>query len=417
MRVAHFIQRYPPALGGSEAYFARLGEALASRGDLVTVFTSTAVDLDAFWSQRARCLAPGNSFENGVEVCRYPLWRWPGRRYVLKALSLIPHRFWQCLTLPCNPICWRMWSEAGRTDRAVDIVHATAFPYAWPIACGLRFARRLQVPFLLTPFLHLGDPDDPDDRTRRAYMQPALLYLLKAADRVFVQTVLEQEALREQGIPTEKLVLLGMGVRPAECCGGNRELIRKQWGANTDEIVIGHLANKSEEKGTVDLLKAAERLWAHGRRFQLVLAGAEMPNFLRFWRKFALADRVRRLGVLDEREKCHFFAGLDIFSLPSRSDSFGLVLLEAWANGIPNVAYRAGGVAEVIRHEQDGLLVRCGDVDGLAETLSRLMNDADLRRRLGHAGQLRVDRDFRWQDKLELVRKVYQEVQKHYGVS
>ena len=43
------------------------------------------------------------------------------------------------------------------------MVHATAFPYAWPIACGLRLARQLRVPFCVTPFLHLGDPNDPGD--------------------------------------------------------------------------------------------------------------------------------------------------------------------------------------------------------------------------------------------------------------
>src|SRR5207302_727614 len=138
-----------------------------------------------------------------------------------------------------------------------------------------------------------------------------------------------------------------------------------------------------------DLLRAAEHLWQSGRPFHLVLAGPEMPNFRRFCDGFAPASRVRRLGVIDEVQKRDFFAGLDVFALPSRSDSFGLVLLEAWANGIPNVAYRAGGVAEVVRHEQDGLLVMCGAVPAFADALARLIQDADLRKRLGQAGRLR----------------------------
>ena len=55
MRVAHFIHRYPPALGGSEAYFARLSRYLADAGDDVTVFTTTAIDLEGFWTTRGRC--------------------------------------------------------------------------------------------------------------------------------------------------------------------------------------------------------------------------------------------------------------------------------------------------------------------------------------------------------------------------
>src|SRR5262249_4730084 len=75
MRVAHFVQRYPPALGGSEVSFARLGRYLAAAGDDVTVFTTTAVDLEAFWKSSGRCLPAGVCREDGVEVRRYPLCR------------------------------------------------------------------------------------------------------------------------------------------------------------------------------------------------------------------------------------------------------------------------------------------------------------------------------------------------------
>src|SRR5436189_67622 len=83
----------------------------------------------------------------------------PGRRYLLKALSLLPWRDLRRLALGCNPISWAMRRDAGRTTQPFDAVHATALPYTWPIACGLRLARRLRVPFLLTPFVHLGDLD------------------------------------------------------------------------------------------------------------------------------------------------------------------------------------------------------------------------------------------------------------------
>ena len=409
MRVAHFVQRYPPALGGSEAYFARLSRSLVSAGDDVTVFTTTALGVDAFWSRRGRCLTAGTTSEDGVHVRRYGLWRWPGRRYLLKPLSLVPMRTWQCLTLPCNPIAWGMWADTGRADVAFDLVHATAFPYGWPLACGLRLARRLRVPFLLTPFLHLGDPEDPHDRTRRSYLSPALLSLARAADRVFVQTEAERTALLTNGLAAAKLVLLGMGVDPEECTGGDRERAHRQWQVGPGETVIGHLANNSREKGTVDLLRAAAKVWDRGGRFRLVLAGPEMPNFQRFWTGYRSAGPVLRLGTLDDGQKRDFFAGLDVFALPSRSDSFGLVLLEAWANGIANLAYRAGGPAEVIHHQEDGLLVRCGDVDGLADALEQLIDDAGLRKRLGRAGRERTVREFRWEDKLETARRVYRE--------
>jgi glycosyltransferase involved in cell wall biosynthesis len=409
MRIAHFCHRYPPALGGAEAYFARLSEYLAARGDEVTVFTTTALDLTAFWSPAGLTLPAGTQQERGVTIRRYPLWQLRGRRYLLKALSLLPLPRWQRLVLPCNPIALGMWRDAGRLDQRFDAVHATAFPYAWPIACALRLARRQGIPFFVTPFLHLGDPENPRDATRRAYTAPALLSLLRSADTVLVQTPSEQQALCERGLAPARVMLQGLGVDAEECTGGDRNCARCAWSIGGDTPLVGHLANNSVEKGTVDLLQAAARLWEQGLNFEVVLAGPEMPNFQRFLTTFPYRSRVRRLGRLSETGKRDFFAGLDVFALPSRSDSFGLVLLEAWANGLPNLAYKAGGVADLVRSERDGLLVRCGDTAGLAAALKRLLTDAAARTRLGKAGRDRLSVEFCWEDKLEQVRSLYQQ--------
>jgi glycosyltransferase involved in cell wall biosynthesis len=95
--------------------------------------------------------------------------------------------------------------------------------------------------------------------------------------------------------------------------------------------------------------------------------------------------------------------------LPSRSDSFGLVLLEAWANSVPSVAYRAGGIADVIRHNVDGLLARCGCVETLTEDIHLLYDDVALRERLGKTGQERLPGEFSWIEKLALVRQTIAE--------
>ncbi|MBP3953703.1 glycosyltransferase family 4 protein [Gemmata sp. G18] len=439
MHVAQFVQRYPPALGGSEAYTARLCEYLAACGDGVSVWTSTAVELSEMWGredtpsptpplngeglkteERAEAAvfgsAPPSFLGKGagglgrLNLLRYPPLHFRGRRYVLKALSLLPLRRWQCFTTPCNPISLAMWQDAARYDGPLDAVHATAFPYSFPIACGLKLARRRGVPFLLTPFLHLGDPTDPIDHTRKQYTKPHLRWLLKQADRVFVQTRAERDAAVSLGVAEKKVVLQGLGVDASECTGGNRGSTRRGWGIGEGEAVVGHLANNSAEKGTVDLLLAAERAWARGHRFHVVLAGPEMPNFRTFWNTFGPKDRVTRLGTLTDEQKRDFFAGIDCFALPSRCDSFGLVLLEAWANEKPNLVYRAGGPAELVRHNIDGLQAACGDVTELAEHLGRLVTDANFRQALGDTGRSRVVREFQWSEKLELVRETIREV-------
>jgi glycosyltransferase involved in cell wall biosynthesis len=408
MRIVHFIHRYPPALGGSEAYFARLSGYLAGRGEQVRVETTTALDLEAFWSPKGRTSPSGTTVEDDVTICRHALRHWPGRRYLLKLLSLLPIPRLQGFALPCNPVAPTMWTQAAG-NRQVDVVHATAFPYAWPILCGLRLARRCGVPFLLTPFLHLGDPRNARDRTRRAYLSPAMCYLLRSADRIFVQTPVERAAVLDLGLSPDRVVLLGMGVDPAECTGGDRLRARMRWGLPPDEVVIGHLANKSAEKGTIDLIQAATMLWQAGKRCRLLIAGPEMPNFTRFWSTLPQTRNMTKLGVLSDEEKRDFYAAIDLFALPSRSDSFGIVFLEAWANGVPCIAYRAGGVADVIHHEKDGWLVDCGDIRALGVAIDQLSRESGRRRQMGEAGRSRVAIECAWQPRLERVHEVYRD--------
>jgi glycosyltransferase involved in cell wall biosynthesis len=398
MKLAHFCHRYPPAVGGSESYFARLSTWLAARGHRVVVFTSTAEDLSAFWDPAARQLPASLTYEHSLEVHRLPLWHLPvAHRYVMKALSLVPVPRWQAVTMPFNPIVPGM----RRIREPFQAVHATAFPYSYPLVAARDLARRLRVPFLLTPFVHTGDPYDPADRIRRAYTTPALLQLAREADAVFVQTEGERRVLAEKGVAPERLVLQGLGVDLADCTGGNPAVYR------TEETgpILGHLANHSREKGTIDLLQAANLAWETGAAFELLLAGPRMPAFESWWQTYRPRGRVRLLGPLDAQQKRDFFAALDGFVLPSRSDSFGLVLPESWANGIPVAVYDAGGPPWLVRDGVDGHVVRCGDVTGLAAVLARLPGD----RALGEAGRARINAgEFDWERSLSIVEATLQ---------
>lgn len=406
--IVHIVQRYPPALGGAESYFARLSRFFAAKGERVEVHTSNALDLEAFWSMQGRKVAAETTTVDGVRVHRHAIRCFPGRRIVLKAFSILPHPVVQGLTVPASPQIPSLLSQ--RRDKNIRLVHAAAFPYTFPLFAGLAWSRRASVPFFLTPFLHLGDPDDPSDRTRSSYLTLPLLYLLSQADRIFVQTQLERDAVLAQGISNDKVILQGLGVDLGECTSGNRLRAIERWNLPSDGCPrIGHLANLSEEKGTNDLVRALILLQERGLAFRCLLAGPKMPNFRRFWKSVprVVRQRVHLLGPLPEHDKADFYSAIDLFALPSRSDSFGLVLLEAWANGIPCIGYRAGGIAEVIKHCATGLLARCGDVLDLADSLQQLSQQEDLRRQLGQEGRKHVLRHNRWEDKLAIVESAY----------
>ena len=87
-------------------------------------------------------------------------------------------------------------------------------------------------------------------------------------------------------------------------------------------------------------------------------------------------------------------AGYDLLLMPSLWEGFGLVLLEAMAQGRPIVASRVSAIPEVVQHNETGLLVPPRDVNALADALGHLLSDADTRRQFGEAAKQRLETVF-----------------------
>lgn len=102
-----------------------------------------------------------------------------------------------------------------------------------------------------------------------------------------------------------------------------------------------------------------------------------------------------------------FYSDCDILVLPSKTEGWGLSLMEAMASGKAVVASRVGGVPELVREGVDGLLVEPGNVSGLADAMIKLLSDFDLRSMMGRAGRERV-REFSWDETAKVVLAAYE---------
>jgi glycosyltransferase involved in cell wall biosynthesis len=166
------------------------------------------------------------------------------------------------------------------------------------------------------------------------------------------------------------------------------------------------------DKGTMHLVEAARRLWQGGQAVDLVLAGAITQPFRAYLAGLPPADRARLhvLGPVDDAEKRNLLAAADVFAMPSRTDSFGIVYLEAWLYRKPVIGARTWGVMDVIEDGRDGLLVPFGDAAALADALSDLLSDAARRDQMGAYGEEKVHRMHTWDVKYPLVRNLYQQL-------
>jgi glycosyltransferase involved in cell wall biosynthesis len=154
------------------------------------------------------------------------------------------------------------------------------------------------------------------------------------------------------------------------------------------DVRLGFLGRLSPEKGADRLIDALlHRRIAGGAPVQLRIAGdgPERPALEK--RAAPLGNDVQFLGW--QSDPAAFLAKTDVLIAPSRTEVFGLVILEAWRAGAAVVATRADGPLELIRHGQDGLLSG-GDADLLAASLDRVIADNDLRQRLIAGGRARL---------------------------
>ena len=159
------------------------------------------------------------------------------------------------------------------------------------------------------------------------------------------------------------------------------------------------LSNLLPGKGVVDLLDACRIMKERGYRFTCRVAGAPSAgitgeDFARLVSERKLTDVIRYDGPLYGSEKQEALAGADMFVLPTRDDSFPLVILEAMAAGLAVVSTREGGIPDEVEDGVTGILCDKEDPSGLADSIGRLLEMPDLCREMGEAGRSRYERLF-----------------------
>jgi phosphatidyl-myo-inositol alpha-mannosyltransferase len=173
-----------------------------------------------------------------------------------------------------------------------------------------------------------------------------------------------------------------------------------------------------ERKGLIHLLKAYHRLRKRrvDARLLIVGAGPKEREYRRFVGLRGIRD-VEFLGRVSDQDKVRYFASADIYCAPNTGqESFGIVLLEAMAAGVPIVASDIHGFKNVIQRNVQGLLVEPRNPRALAAGLYALARDPDLRHEMGEAGRARAP-EYSWDRVTERIVDYYYEVRAGVGVS
>lgn len=152
-----------------------------------------------------------------------------------------------------------------------------------------------------------------------------------------------------------------------------------------DHPVLLHVGRLKKYKATDHLLRAARLLQDRGRQFRVVVIGAgdDRPRLEQLTDRLGLRPCVHFTGFVSEEEKVAWYHRAALLVENSVKEGWGLIVMEANACGVPVVVADSPGLVDSSRDEVNGLFYRYGDIADLAHKLGRLLDDEELRTRLG----------------------------------
>jgi glycosyltransferase involved in cell wall biosynthesis len=159
-------------------------------------------------------------------------------------------------------------------------------------------------------------------------------------------------------------------------------------GAEPHASRVLFVGGNMQRKGLPTLIQAAPSIAQAAPDVEFWVAGrdAAQPAMEALCESLGVRERFHFWGLKPQGELLALYAQSDVFAMPSLTEAFGVVFLEAMACGVPVVGTRVGGVPEIVRDSENGLLVPPNDPPALAEALVRLLTDQPLRHRLAAAG-------------------------------
>jgi len=283
---------------------------------------------------------------------------------------------------------------------AADIYHAHSYGYPHTHLAA-RAARRHGKPFVYTPHFHppYSTTGGRGRRALRSVYDAALgRRPFREADLVIAVSSAELQWMRPLIPLTTRTVVIPNGIDLKDFEGdGDGRRFRDRHGVHGPLLLYtGRLAANKRLDTVIrllpDLIKEFPDL--------VFVAVGEDHAMGREWRDLAdrlgVAGHVKFLGHVDRAELVEAYRACDAFVLPSDYEAFGIVLLEAMACGKPVVATRVGGVPDIVRHGETGLLVEFGDAEAMRRALTSLLGDHVARRELGGAARRAVGREFDW---------------------
>jgi glycosyltransferase involved in cell wall biosynthesis len=366
MHIVFVTRQYWPAVGGVESVVENLGDALRARGHAVTVVAQCVDELH--FGRMTHVIRERLKFapftHKGMPVVQFR----PSRRRRALLLPLAAE------LIPFGGRVSRKWAGAHTSGyyaavvggvlrpllAEADVVHVLGSNFM--AVAAVEAAHALGKGVAISPFAHLGEWGD-DSVSIRAY---------RRADAVLATTAADAAVYAGLGVPSQQLHVVGLPVPDALVSAGAPE------GYDGEDPLVLYLGQRRPTKRVELLLAATEHVWASNPnvRFAFVGPGSPLP----------VGDpRILDVGRVSDVERGRWLARADVLCLPSSSESFGMVVAEAWSQRVPVVVSDIPVLREIVTASGGGL-VASADPESFAQAITTLLDDPARARTAGEAG-------------------------------
>jgi glycosyltransferase involved in cell wall biosynthesis len=291
---------------------------------------------------------------------------------------------------------WRLYRLMRRLE--IDIAYSFM---TFPIVVGSLMARLAGVPVIL------GSERVMDFEARwrlklKKWVSPLISEITANSSEV------HQYIVNTVGYPAEKVstIVNGVALEALEP-GHDRDEMRRQYGIENGDVLVGCVARLARQKGQMYLLQAIVTLNRFPRlKIMFVGGGDDLSELRQFCRKNGISDRVLFVGR--QQMVGSFLAMMDIFVLPSLAEGMPNAVLEAMLSRLPVIATDVGGTSEVVINNQTGLLVPPANPDLLAAAIRTMLDNPVSAGEMATAGFEKVSTQYSLSQMVEATEMLFE---------
>jgi glycosyltransferase involved in cell wall biosynthesis len=427
LKIAYILPVYWPAIGGCELHTHELVKRLSERHDIrvITLIDNQRDKLShELW---VACIlnAPATSVEyndNRAKVTRLPL-------TLMEKFVYFPLVRIQSPKLPDTVVRLAMemlsnfyMKKLTKLIGGADILHCIHGGVSYFGYAAFKAARRLGIPFVYTPVLHLYHKDwlkemkeskicnKPFVYNPQLYLSPRgwtdyFWYKLSSeADALIAMTDFEKNFYIQHGISAEKVHRVGVGPLVADDSTSD---LRQKYNLCNKKMVL-FLGRNVAYKGIEGLLMAASLVWKKLPDTYFFFAGPKEGNSEEIFNQYN-DRRIKVLGFVSESEKTALLKACDVFCMPSLEESLGGTFLEAWMFEKPIIGAKIPPLSELTSNGEGGFLVNPVPEE-IAEKIVLLLQDQELCNRMGQWGKKRVLDNYTWEIITQKMEDIYSRI-------